>query len=187
MQTIPIITLTEKYLFGDKKHTTISLTDIIEKTDEETPLYLFDTHAICGGETNFDIIRRLSQRRVVWLDAAPQNAGDIIDFFLAGAKAVIIRPDHWKESTLHEIKQYSENPIYLEISQENTAIPPSMVDGFVLLNIPETMSFFQQKQKISSLGSTKPVYVYQTDREPICTYDHVGSLVDLTSYKKVNK
>jgi hypothetical protein len=187
MQIVALVTIMKKQLYCDQLQTSISLQEILNKTDEETPLYLQDHDALQGQGPSFDVFQRLCVHRPLWIDAGPQSVGDVIDLFMAGATVVIIRPHHWKRCSMQDIKQYTENPVYYEISTHDPGISLTESDGYVFLDDSQLSTASQLPSNIMRLGSTKPVYVYTTAAYLPSEWKEkaqVGRIIDLKDYRK---
>ena len=110
-----------------------------------------------------------------------------VDFFMAGATIVIIRPQHWKRCSLEDIKQYTENPVYYELSKEDQGCSLGQSDGYVIIDTQDIIYSSQLSPIISRLETTKPVYIYDNNGSTLNYWkdrENIGRIIDLEHYKK---
>ncbi|MEA2055593.1 MAG: hypothetical protein U9O49_02020 [Candidatus Thermoplasmatota archaeon] len=94
-------------------------------------MYIFDEDGLVKNKPNFNFYQRYSSSYDLWVDAGPMATGDIVDYFMAGANAVILRMELCKKLNLLDIKEMSENEIFLGLN----LLEPSKIDENVLDNI----------------------------------------------------
>jgi len=173
MQIIPLIKLknrqiTEESLKG------------LDKIDEGKTVYIYDLDGIEKDKPDLCIYQKLSKKYDIWVDSTPKNLGDVVDIFLTGAVAAIIRKTYFPQINIESIREISENKVY-EYAEEKEIL--SKADGLI---INEDASNFDLAKKYSNQYD---VFVYEKNIENLSYWINTnikGLLVDVNKWEEAN-
>ena len=142
MEIIPCITLKNYKIMNNS----ISVTNISEYIKEDEILYILDLDGLEKNKPNLCTFQKLSSKYQLWVDCGPRNIGDIVDIFMTGATSVTIRKVHFPSLNISDIRDISENKVYLNIDylnlenyDNNDDLFIEKFDGFINFNTREEL------------------------------------------------
>jgi len=190
MEIIPCITL-KKYKITNQS---ISLENISQYIKEEEILYILDLDGIQRGKPNLCTFQKLSSNYQLWVDYGPRNIGDIVDIFMTGATSITIRRVLYHSLKISDIRDISENKVYLNIDFEDFKINSSYdlflkeYDGFVNFNNKEELEKdFKFKEHLNKIQKQNKIYCYENDVKNRFFWERfgvTGLLVDINKLKE---
>jgi len=185
MEIIPLIKIrNKKILYRD-------LEDLIDKSKnftEDKTIFILDYDGIEKNKPNLCTYQKLSRYYDLWVDFAPKDTGDIVDCFMSGAKAAVVRKKYFKLVNAKEIKEISENKIFLNIEDksDNPMYNHEGFDGYIVLRSREEIDDdFKYQSNIKNI--CKNLYVYENNPDNISYWkkDEIkGLLVDFDKYER---
>jgi hypothetical protein len=190
MDFIPLLRL-------DKQITINKIPSFLEsikgKINEGDKIYLYDQNGIEKNKPNLCIYQRLSRDYNLWVDSGPRNLGDIVDVFLTGAERTTIHEKLYPNLNLSEIREITENKIFLRIDFEQPTdhLFPK-VDGVVCFeNMEKVENNFKYTDYLKQIQiKNTPLYVYENNPEKIFfwkKYNIQGILTDFDKIKRLKK
>jgi len=187
MEIIPLIKMRGKKILDHQ------IANIIEKSkniDGEKPIFILDYDGIESNKPNLCTYQKLSKYYELWVDFAPKNLGDVVDSFMSGAKAAVIRKKLFKKFDIKEIKDISENKIFLNIEgkEDDIQTPVSIgeVDGYITYKTREGIEGnFKYQTDLKQIFSNLYIYEKNPDNTSYWEKHEVkGLLVDFSKYKE---
>jgi uncharacterized protein related to proFAR isomerase len=190
MEIIPCITL-KKYKITNQS---ISLESISQYIKEEEILYILDLDGIQRNKPNICTFQKLSSNYQLWVDYGPRNIGDIVDIFMTGATSVTIRRALSPSLKISDIKDISENKVYLNIDFQDFKINSrddlflKEYDGFVNFNNKEEIEQdFKFGEHLNKIQKQNKIYSYENDVKNRFFWEKIGItglLVDVNKLKE---
>jgi hypothetical protein len=128
----------------------------------------------------------LSKHYDLWTDFAPKNIGDVVDSFMTGAKAIIVRERAYNFFNPKKIKDISENKVFLFVDDERDFSFNNEINGYITYNTREEIdSDFKYQSNVKNRGLN--LYVYEKNTDNITYWknnDISGLLVDFDKYER---
>ena len=191
MEIIPLIKLKKRKIID----TNSSLTDnILEQIDEEQVIYILDIDGIEKDKPNLCTYQRLSKSHALWVDNGPRNLGDVVDAFMAGATRITIRKDLCLRLDIPNIREITENKIYININLENqkTYIHEDLfyheADGLVNFNNREKIRLdFRYSDFLKQFITKNKIYSYESNSRNIFYWKNYGMDGLLVEIKKLQE
>jgi hypothetical protein len=115
----------------------------------------------------------------MWVDTGPRDLGDIVDAVLAGATTLTLRPPLWPSFQLNQIRDITENRLFLEQPLINNSQNPSFTnqhaDGVVIFpKTPQEQREFKHRTRIKTLSTHTKLYVFLSDPKQIASLESLG-------------
>jgi hypothetical protein len=117
----------------------------------------------------------------LWIDSGPRNLGDIVDSIMAGAKSITIRKNKWENFETSDIKEISENQVFILIDDQINEINlfesnvNKEFDGAVLFEKKEEIeNDFIFKSHIKDICLKTDVYTYESDITKYRFWENIG-------------
>lgn len=148
MEILPLIKIRNRKII--KEHSSVFNKDL-EENKEKKRIYILDLDGIEKNKPNFCTYQRLSKFYEVWTDFAPKNLGDVVDAFMSGVNAIVIRKRCYKNFNPKKIREISDNNIFLNIEdeeQENLSLYKKEINGYVNFKTREEV---ESNQKLNRL------------------------------------
>jgi hypothetical protein len=186
MENIPLITLTEQI---KTKQIPSFIEKIAKKINENTTIYILDQNGIQKNKPNICLYQKLSREYNLWIDNGPRNIGDIVDVFMSGANTITIREKYYKNLNINDIKDITENQIFININLEKpTNIFFPNIDGKTLFEKRETIENNPQNHNIlKQQTKNTPLHVYENNPQNLKfweTYNIKGIITDINNLKE---
>ena len=173
MENIPLITITEQI---KTNQIPLLIENISTKIDENTTIYIQDQNGIQKNKPNLCLYQKLSRDYNTWIDNGPRTIGDIVDTFMSGANTITIREPLYRKLNINDIKDITENQIFLNINLEKpTNIFFPKIDGKTL---------FEKRETIENNPKYNNILKQQTKNTPL--YIHENNPQNLNLWKKYN-
>jgi len=188
MKLIPLLTLDSRNLADDQS----KLLDNLTKNNSEKTIYVLDLYGINKDKPNLNTYQKLSRDFDIWIDSGPRNIGDIVDNFLAGATAVTLREKYWSNIDVAQIREISENKIYMNLDSNDLEILKYYdSDGLVNFKTREKIEHdLELNYLLKQITSKKDVFSYEKDVKNITYWKHCGIkglLVDINKIQEFKK
>jgi len=182
MEVVPLITM--------KHWEIVDFEEEIKKLSEEQILYIYDLDGIEKDKPNLCTFQRLSKDLDIWVDSGPRDLGDVVDLFLAGAKAVTIRKNLFPNLDISKIREISENKVYIKIDYKENIIVEDP-DGFINFEGYEKLQEkFEYSSLLNNYAKRKNVYTYDSEIKNINFWKKQGFerfVVDLDKFEEFKK
>jgi hypothetical protein len=190
MNIIPLVKMKKRKVFSS-----LSEKEVFEKINENQRVYILDLDGIDKDKPNLCTFQRISGDYELWVDYGPRNLGDVVDMFMAGAERVTIRSPLWPKLNIPDIREISENKIFLNIDIENLKdsreFSYQASDGLVNFNSKEKIeSNFIYGDYLRDYGINNEIYSYENDSKNINYWQMFGVktlLVDIEKYEDFKK
>jgi hypothetical protein len=196
MDIVPILNLKNKKILGSKNLLIEDYKNILERYKDKT-IYLMDIDGVEKYKPNLCLYQKLMNNYNLWVDSGPRNLGDIVDSIMAGAKSITIRKNKWDNIEASDIKEISENHVYLLINKQLDEINKfesnfnDDLDGAVLFEKKEEIeNDFIFKGHIKDICIKTDVYTYESDINNYRFWENIGIkglLVPLDVIEEFNK
>ena len=191
MEIIPCITLKNYKIMNNS----ISVTNISEYIKEDEILYILDLDGLEKNKPNLCTFQKLSSKYQLWVDCGPRNIGDIVDIFMTGATSVTIRKVHFPSLNISDIRDISENKVYLNIDylnlenyDNNDDLFIEKFDGFINFNTREELEQnFILHEQINKIKKQNKIYFYENNYKNYPFWEGLGIsglLVDINKLKE---
>jgi len=190
MEIIPCVTL-KNY---KKKNYSIFSESIPKYIKEGEKLYILDLDGIEKNKPSLCFYQKFSSIYDLWIDCGPRNIGDVVDIFMTGATGVTIRRTLSSSLNITDIRDISENKVYLNIDGsdfKNFKSDSSFLkdfDGFVNFKnkeeIEQDIEFDNYKNEIQMLNK---IYFYENNANNKSFWEGLGAkglLVDIDKLKE---
>jgi len=194
MEIVPLIKLKKRKILG---YPASFLKDILKEINEDEKIYILDLDGIEKDKPNFCTFQSLSDSYDLWVDFGPRNLGDVVDAVLAGANTITLRKSLWLNFELSDIKDITENEIFLNIDiglkgkYDFKEMHKQQLDGFVnFYSKEEIKSNFQNCDYFKTIAKRKIVYIYELNLKNISFWKEFGIkgiLVDFNKFKEFKK
>jgi len=189
MEIIPIITLKNFQTMENL----ILLNDLSKSVKAEEKIYVLDLDGIEKNKINLDFYQKISQSYDLWVDCGPRNLGDVVDIFTSGANSITIRKNLFPTLNISDIKDLSENKIYLKVDYqffEKPSFDDSILkeyDGFVnFYSKEEIEKNIILQEFIKKVNKQNKVYCYENNDKNYFFWENIGVaglLVDINKLK----
>ena len=185
MEIIPVLTLDKRI---DTKEQS-ELADRLEGIESDKTVYVLDLHGINKDKPNLCVYQRLSRDFDLWIDSGPRNLGDVVDNFLAGASAVTLRDNTWKNINIPGIREVSENKIYLDLNSK-------IIDGLNYYDIDGLVNFKQRNDvekdadfsySLKKISVKNNIFSYETDIKNLTYWKALGINKLLVDFDKLEE
>ncbi|MDH7506628.1 MAG: hypothetical protein QHH15_02415 [Candidatus Thermoplasmatota archaeon] len=134
---------------------------------EGEKLYILDLDGIEKNMPNLEFYQKISSLYDLWIDCGPRNIGDIVDIFMTGATSVTIRRQLFPLLNLSDIRDISENSVFLNIDHQYLDINDIFLkefDGFVNFNSREEVEQdIRLHELIIRIIKQNKVYCYENN------------------------
>jgi hypothetical protein len=193
MKIIPLIHLKKRKIV-DSKHTAgHSIIKNIEPFKNKK-LYILDHDGLEKNRPNLCIYQKLSKYHEIWIDAGPQVIGDVVDSVIAGATAITIRQNIWRDVNTYDVKEITENKIYTEINQNNyniSRIKSSLIysfDGLILFDKKNQIECdFKYAQYLKNITMKYETYAYEINKTNALYWKKLGLKGLLTEIENIEE
>ncbi len=190
MNIIPLIKMKKRKILGP-----YSEKDIFEKISENQKIYILDNDGIEKDKPNLCTFQRKSSNYELWVDYGPRNLGDVVDAFMAGAERVTIRPSLWPNLNISDIREISENKVYVNIDIERVQKIRYFFeygyDGIVNFNSKDIIeSNFKYSDYLRQYRLKNTLYAYENESKNINYWKMLGVkglLVDFDKFEEFKK
>jgi hypothetical protein len=190
MDIIPLVMMKKRKMLGN-----LSKKEIFEIIPEDQIIYILDSDGIDKDKPNLCMFQESSSDYQLWVDFGPRNLGDIVDVFMAGVERATIRPKLWPNLNIAEIRDISDNKIFIHIdigTDQNTAeVFDYGSDGLVNLNGKEIIeNNFKHSDYLRQYGLKNELYCYENDPKNINYWKALGVktlLVNVDKYMDFKK
>ena len=185
MEIIPVLTLDKRI---DTKEQS-ELADRLEGIESDKTVYILDLHGINKDKPNLCVYQKLSRDFDLWIDSGPRNLGDVVDNFLAGASAVTLRDNTWKNINIPGIREVSENKIYLDLNSK-------IIDGLNYYDIDGLVNFKQRNDvekdadfsySLKKISVKNNIFSYETDIKNLTYWKALGINKLLVDFDKLEE
>jgi uncharacterized protein related to proFAR isomerase len=155
---------------------------------EGEKLYILDLDAIEKNKTNFELYQKISTMYDLWIDCGPRNIGDVVDIFMVGATSITIRTNRYSKFNLADIRDISENKVYLNIELNN--LKNYKVEDIFLKDFDGFVNFsnMEEIEKNNELEQYKnKTYFYENNAKNMSFWQALGAnglLVDISKLKE---
>jgi hypothetical protein len=190
MEIIPCIALKNYNI----KNQLISSETISQFIKEGEKLYILDLDGIEKNKPNLCFYQKISNSYDLWIDCRPRNIGDIVDIFMTGATSVTIRRDVQPSFNISDIKDISENNVYLNLNiNDNKSLISNDLflkdsDGFVIFNKKEEIEQEKEFSKyLNDLQIQNKIYCYENNVNNCLFWEGFGAkglIVDINKLKE---
>lgn len=196
MELIPLIYMKKRKIHLKKTGPPISQEEFLQKLNGESRIYILDLDGIEKDKPNLCTFQRLSPTLELWLDTGPRDIGDVVDAFMAGALEITIRKNLCKNLKVPNIREISENKIYINISYDNLNFSIDDLDfndsdGIVnLYNKDKIEQDFKSKDYFNQIKIKNKTYSYESDPVNIEYWKRQkveGLLVDIDKLEEFKK
>ena len=167
MEIIPLLHLKKRKIIEPKHTSYLPLIKILERYKNKK-IYVLDHDGLEKNKPNLCLYQKLSKYHEIWVDAGPQVLGDVVDSVIAGATAITIRKNLWRELNSSVIKEITENKIYSDVdfnSYNNPRTTSSLiynVDGLVLFYKKNQIeSDFKYVDYLKRICKRYEIYAYE--------------------------
>lgn len=198
MKLLPAIHLYKKEIHDKRTGKVIPLNTLFDIIPSDEKVYVYDQDGIEKDKPNLYLYQKLSERYDLWIDSSPRVLGDVVDMLMAGATALTIRQDAWKNIDISSIKEITENDVFLyaDCSSTSSVKPPTTSIGHetgvvLFINESDTRIDFcatSYLAKVEKRGCK--LYVYDLAFEHIKYWKHkqiMGLITELPHWQKVKK
>jgi hypothetical protein len=190
MDIIPLIMMKKRKIFGN-----LSKKEVFEIIPEEQLIYILDLDGIDKDKPNLCTFQKRSSDYQLWVDFGPRNLGDMVDVFMAGVERATIRPNLWPNLNINEIRDISENKVFIHIDikkeQSTMEVFDYDSDGLVNLTGKEIIeNNFKYSDYLRQYGLKKKLYSYENNPKNINYWKTLGVktlLVDVDKYMDFKK
>jgi hypothetical protein len=190
MEIIPFITLRNRKIINS----TISLDKLSQYTKEEEKLYVLDLDGVEKDKPNLCTFQKISSKYQLWIDCGPRALGDVVDIFMTGAESVTLRKTLFSSLNISDIREISENKVYLKIDYQNYKkdnIYNSFFkeyDGFVSFNNKEEIEQdFKFEEFLNKIQMQNKIYFYEKEIRNRNFWEKIGAtglIVDIDKLKE---
>lgn len=167
MEIIPLIHLKKRKIIEPKHTKNPSLIKSLERFKNKK-IYILDHDGLDKNKPNLCLYQKLSKYHEIWVDAGPQVLGDVVDSVIAGATAITIRKNLWRDMNGSVIKEITENKIYSDVNFNNYNNPRTTsslvynVDGLVLFDKKNQIeSDFKYVEYLKRIFKRYVTYAYE--------------------------
>lgn len=180
----------KRKIFGN-----LSKKEVFEIIPEEQLIYILDLDGIDKDKPNLCTFQKRSSDYQLWVDFGPRNLGDMVDVFMAGVERATIRPNLWPNLNINEIRDISENKVFIHIDikkeQSTMEVFDYDSDGLVNLTGKEIIeNNFKYSDYLRQYGLKKKLYSYENNPKNINYWKTLGVktlLVDVDKYMDFKK
>jgi len=180
----------KRKMFGN-----LSKKEIFEIIPEGQLIYILDLDGIDNDKPNLCTFQKSSRDYQLWVDFGPRNLGDMVDVFMAGVERATIRPNLWPNLNIAEIRDISDNKIYIHIDIKKDHSTKEVFDygpdGLVTLDGKGVIeNNFKYSDYLRQYGLKKELYSYENDPKNINYWKALGVktlLVDVDKYMDFKK
>ena len=173
----------------------LSEKEIFEKIPENQKIYILDQDGIDKDKPNLCTYQRISSDYELWVDYGPRNLGDVVDMFMAGAESVTIRPLLWPNLDISDIRDISENRVFINLDIEKVKNSSGFFDydsdGLVNFYSRDNIeSNFKYSDYLRYYGTKNKLYSYENDSKNINYWKMFGVktlLVDIEKFEEFKK
>ena len=143
-------------------------------------VYVLDEDGILKDKPNVSIYQQMARYHETWVDAGPRNAGDLVDIIIAGADIIILRMDRWYDLDIDEIRELTENPLYIMIDidrkdEYDIKSIISSVNGITIFTPFEKISReFIIEGYLKKLCEKNIVYAYEYNPDYVRSWENIG-------------
>jgi len=185
MEIIPVIKIKDRKI---KNTVTEELIEFSTNKSKDIPLYILDYDGIEKNKPNLCTYQKLFNHFKIWTDNGPSNLGDIVDSYMTGVAAIVIRKNFFKKFDPEKVKYISENKVFLklDINDKNLDfnLNKDFIDGYVNFSDKEKIDLdFKYKDFLKTLFSK--LYVYENNIKNLDYWEKKkikGVLVDFENY-----
>ena len=161
-----------------------------EKIFKDKTTYFLDYDGIDKNKPNLCTIQKLSKNYDLCVDSAPKNLGDVVDIFMSGARAIVIRKKYYKNFNPINIKEISENMVFQFIEEKKEDLDfieiNKYIDGYISFeNKDKIYSDFIYKSSIDQIKNK--FYVYEEDVNNKKYWEKEGIKGLIIDYKRVKE
>jgi len=190
MNIIPLIKIKKRKVLGS-----LSEKEIFEKIPGNQKIYIYDFDGIEKDKPNLCSFQRISTDYELWVDYGPRNLGDVVDGFMTGVENVTIRPSLWPNLNISDIRDISENKIFINIDMEKDQNIGTFFDfdsdGLVNFYSKDKIeSDFRYSDYLRHYGIKNKLYSYENDSKNINYWKMFGVetlLVDIDKFEEFKK
>lgn len=168
--------------------------NLLDSIDESKIIYIYDIDGIEKDKPNLCTFQKLSKNHELWVDPGPRGLGDIVDNFMAGASAITIRSRLFPNINPSNIREISENKLYINDDFKKINIDCSLLeefDGFTLFISREQIDQeYKYRDQLRQYISKNTAYVYESNKDNIYYWKNIGIdnfLVDINKYDEMKK
>jgi uncharacterized protein related to proFAR isomerase len=185
MEVTPLITM--------KKRKILDSEELLEKISEEQMVYIYDLDGIERDKPNLCTFQRLSKTQDIWVDSGPRTLGDIVDAFLAGAKAITVRKVLFPKIDLSKVREISENKIFssIDFDQKLDDHTAREFDGLINFMGREKIDLdFRYSDQLKQSVNQNNVLTYDSNIDNLSYWRVFGIdkfLVDLDKFEEFKK
>jgi hypothetical protein len=193
MDIVPLIRFRNRNILG-KEDSKYKIDEFLKNEELPKKIYLLDYDGIEKNKPNLCTYQKLSKTIDLWVDAGPNDIGDVVDAVMAGATDITLRKQLWPNINLEKIREITESNLYLELclkkqDKYNTKyFLLGGIEGLVVLdNVKEKNT---STELIKNLAQKHKIYIYETDQRNIDHWEALGvygllvNLDDLGAFKK---
>jgi hypothetical protein len=193
MDIVPLIRFRNRNILG-KEDSKYKIDEFLKNEELPKKIYLLDYDGIEKNKPNLCTYQKLSKTIDLWVDAGPNDIGDVVDAVMAGATDITLRKQLWPNINLEKIREITEINLYLELclkkqDKYNTKyFLLGGIEGLVVLdNVKEKNT---STELIKNLAQKHKIYIYETDQRNIDHWEALGvygllvNLDDLGAFKK---
>jgi hypothetical protein len=188
MNIIPLLKMKKRKILSS-----ITEKDISNTMEDDEDLYILDYDGIEKDKPNLCTYQKYSGNYKLWVDYGPRNIGDVVDVFMSGVEKITIRSPLWHKVNISDIREISENKIFinLEYESEKKFSYISDIDGLVNFKSRETIeSSFKYGDFLKNYALKNEIYSYENDSKNINYWNKFGVknlLVDIDKYEDFKK
>jgi len=113
MEVLPIIYLHKREIYDKMEGEAVPLNALFDVLPPDEKVYVYDRDGLEKDKPNLYLYQKLSQRHTLWVDGGPRTLGDVVDILMAGAAALTVRQEIWRNVDVSAIKELTENEVYL--------------------------------------------------------------------------
>jgi uncharacterized protein related to proFAR isomerase len=185
MEVTPLITM--------KKRKILDSEELLEKISDDQILYIYDLDGIGRDKPNLCTFQRLSKTQDIWVDSGPRDLGDIVDAFLAGAKAITVRKTLFPKIDLSKVREISENKVFssIDFDQNKNNYNNRDFDGLINFIDREKMADdFRYSDQLKRFVNQNSVFTYESNIGNLRYWKTLGIdkfLVDLDKVEEFKK
>ena len=187
MEIIPLIKIKNRKIFGS------TIEEIILDKDKiftDKKIYILDFDGIEKNKPNICTYQKLGKHYDLWVDFSPKDLGDVVDSFMSGARSVIVREKHYKNFNPINIKEISENNVFLFIDEKKNDLIENndYIDGYISFKNREESSLdFSYSSLLKSVRAKLYVYEEKPENKKYWEKQDIkGLLVDIENIKEFN-
>lgn len=196
MEIIPSIHLREREIL-EKDGSKCKIDGFLEKIESLEKLYIIDHDGIERNKPNLCTYQKLSKSIDIWVDAGPNELGDVVDTIMAGATDITLRKQIWPNLDAKKIKEYAESNLYLKTDlrkqdkYHSQLIMKEKIDGLVILDENnDSIGGATSIECVKSLAERYKMYIYETNQKNLNHWKEIGVngiIVDLHNLKEFKK